>query len=107
MADNLRQRALAGDADALDELLENERTASRDRIASLEQRIAFQDKVIALKDANEVRFRATIDNLCKRIRMDNAEMEALRCELLRVACSSFTNRPSGCCAQQYKSLTFY
>lgn len=115
MADNLRQRALAGDANALDALLEQERTASqeqeqtasRNRIASLEQRIVFQDKVIALKDANEVRFRTTIDNLCERIRMDNAEMEALRFELLTKACSSCTMRPYGCCAQQHKRLAFY
>ena len=122
MAEDLRRRALLGDADALDELLEHERrkiagaaaeerrkisdaaaeelrkAEQRERL--LKQRIAFQDKLLSMRDNKELRFHATIDKLCERIRVQDAELAASRSDLIA---KLFSNRSVMCCAGQCRS----
>ena len=104
MTDNLKQRILAGggDADALDELIEQVKQEVRQQeqlqASHLRQHIAFQDRMLSLKAADEVRFRATIDKLITKGRITDAENQALRCSLIQKV------RLPSSCAQQHKSL---
>ena len=100
---DLQERALHGDVVALTALLgrtEQRARANADMRAHHAQRreqvmlerVVFQEDVIALRDSNELRFRQTVNNLVSQLRVSTAERNALRYDLLTIACEQMTRR---------------
>lgn len=105
MAEDLRRRALSGDESALDELLRSEvaeklikeRQKASQRESLLKHRIAFQEKVLALRDRDNIKYKACIDKMSRRLRVQGAELQALRSDIISKA---FRHRCTSSCARE-------